>query len=52
MTQALVSNDKRAWEAHRKKKEREREFDTLKKKVAHLENVVEELSLYIKERAQ
>lgn len=51
-SQALVSNDKKAWEAHMKKRAREKEFDVLKNRVSELEAAVDALNLYIKERIQ
>jgi peptidoglycan hydrolase CwlO-like protein len=51
-TQALISNDKRAWEAHKKRREREKAFDQLQKKVECLEEAVAKLNQYIEERVQ
>lgn len=47
---ALVSSDKQAWLAHKKRKEREVMFNTLYERVDSLEQVVVELQSIIKEK--
>jgi hypothetical protein len=47
---ALISSDKQAWLAHKKRKEREVMFNTLYERVDNLEQVVVELQSIIKEK--
>ncbi len=47
---ALISSDKQAWLAHKKRKEREVMFNTLYERVDSLEQVVVELQSIIKEK--
>ena len=48
---ALISSDKQAWLAHKKRKERELMFNTLYERVECLEEVVVELQSIIKENS-
>jgi|GEM_PF-3256845 len=47
---ALISSDKQAWLAHKKRKEREVMFNKLYERVDSLEQVVVELQSIIKEK--